>query len=88
MDEEACVAKKKYDLSGGNILDAGAADRNEITRKNGGDHARAEDTQANLTERTDDLFRESTRYFGRSLEATVREHICVGTICPGTVERL
>jgi hypothetical protein len=88
MDKEACIAKKKYDLSGGNILDADAADRNEITRKNSVDHARAVDTEADLSERTDDLFRESTRYFGRSLEATMREHICVGTICPGIVERL
>ena len=88
MHKKPRVAKKKHDLSGGNIRNAGAADRNKITRENRGDHAGAVDTQANLAERTDDLFRESTRYFGRSLEATVREHICVGTICPGTVERL
>jgi hypothetical protein len=88
MHKEARFAEKKHDVSGGNILNAGAADRNEITRKDGGDHAGAVDTQANLAKRADDLFRESTRYFGRSLEATMREHICVGTICPGAVERL
>jgi hypothetical protein len=59
--EQTVVTRVKHDLAYGNFADIGALDRNQITWKNGGHHARAEDAKTNSPEPTDNITCQATR---------------------------
>jgi hypothetical protein len=75
MNKKSPVPQKQNDLSWTNVVKAGLVDRNQITRKDGGHHARAKDTQADPAECADDFLRQSTYQLDRSIPLIVRQHL-------------
>ena len=61
MDNESSFPQKHHDLSRRNFPQAGALDGNQITWKDGRNHAGAGDAQADFAEFADDFLCQSTR---------------------------
>jgi hypothetical protein len=59
--EQTIVTRVKHDLAYGNFAEMGAPDRNQITWKNGGHHARAEDAKTNSPEPSNNITCQAAR---------------------------
>jgi len=58
MNEEPSVSRIQHDFAIGNFGNINALNGDQTTGENGGNHARAKNTDANLAESADDSFRE------------------------------